>query len=118
MKVIKAVDVDTRCNLVSSFASGKWRKRYAEGVETKPDVGYLFAFPSNHLEQARGECGGCQYWLAEAEVVGKILFSAITTMDSQWHDFWAGYRLKLRRPRAEYLLCSSITLIRRCDGTT
>lgn len=116
MKVIKVVE-ERNGKLISIFATGKWKKKYAEGVETKPDIGYLFAFPSTHLREARESCGGSdsQYWLAEAEVVGKIHFSNIGVVSYHWLRFWKGFNLQLRIPRAEFLLCSSITLIRKLE---
>ncbi len=113
MKVIKVVD-ERDGKLVSTFAEGKWQKEYAEGVETKPDIGYLFAYSSRDMKTAKRQMGGSdyQYWLAEAEVVGKIRHCNIDVTPFQWSRFWGGLKLRLRRKGAEYLLCSSITLIK------
>ena len=35
--------------LISTFASSSWRMEYKEGVETKPDIGYLFAYDIGYL---------------------------------------------------------------------
>lgn len=119
MEVIKAVD-KRNGKLVSTFACGKWLKEYAEGVETKPDVGYLFAYSSRNLRRAKVDMGlpglsTTQFWLAEAEVVGKVMLGDITTMGGRWCDFWKHFKPQLRRKGADYLLCSSITLTRRLE---
>lgn len=116
MRVIKAVYNEGHGRLVGTFARGKWQKEYAEGVETKPDVGYLFAFSSRNMGEARGSMGSgaaTQYWLAEAEVVGRISGFGLSMVDCRWQNFWKGLKLRLRTKGAEYLLCSSITLIKR-----
>lgn len=115
MKVIKAV-ANREGKLVSTFARGEWQKEYAKGVETKPDIGYLFAYSSKNMRGARSSMGmwpGYQYWLAEAEVVGRISGYNIAMQSNWWRGFWADLKLQLRRKGAEYLLCSSITLIRK-----
>jgi len=113
MKVIKVVYERKDGRLVSTFAPGEWEKEYAEGVETKPDVGYLFAYSSRNLKMAKDHCPFAQYWLAEAEVVGRVSHCNIYLTRSGWRNFWKGLKLQLRAPGAEYLLCSSIILIRR-----
>lgn len=111
MEVIKAVDA-IEGKLVSTFARGKWQKEYAQGAETKPDVGYLFAYSKSNLKGAKKDmCRSSQFWLAEAEVVGRITRYDITIF--RWSSFWADFKLRLRDRGAEYLLCSSITLIRK-----
>lgn len=113
MKVIKVVS-EEHGRLVSTFATEEWQKEYAERVETKPDVGYLFAFPSKNLKQARKEMSRSdQYWIAEAKVAGKVYSSDIDVLCFTWQSFWRECKLRLRVPRASYLLCSSITLVRR-----
>lgn len=117
MEVIKAVD-ERNGKLVSTFACGEWLKEYAQGVETKPDVGYLFAYSSRNLKEARRDMGGSkptQYWLAEAEVVGKVWHCEIDMVEYHWRDFWKHLKLRLRNKGAQYLLCSSITLVRRLE---
>lgn len=114
MKVIKVV-YERDGKLVSTFASGIWQKEYAEGVETKPDIGHLFAYSRKNLKRARSNFGShlfVRYWLAEAEVVSRIKDGDITIQDSRWGNFWADFKLHLRMRKAEYLLCSSITLIK------
>lgn len=113
MKVVKVVE-EMDGKLVSTFAAEEWQKQYAEGVETKPDVGCLFAFKT--LKDARYDfcSGNFQFWSAEANVVGKIHSAAIIVHGS-WHSFWRTFKLRLRMPGAEYLLCSSITLIKRIE---
>ena len=54
-----------------------------------------------------------EYWLAEAKVVGKLGRHDFYIRNEQWRDFWKDYKLRLRYKGAEYLLCSSITLIKR-----
>ncbi len=112
MKVIKVV-YERDGKLVSTFAPGKWRKEYELGVETKPNTGYLFAYSSRNMKEARRNFGSrdAQYWLAEAKVVGKVRDEEITVSEERWCDFWGSIEMRLRR-RAEYLLCSSITLIK------
>lgn len=117
MKVIKVVK-EKRGKLVSGFAAGKWQKEYAEGVETKPDIGYLFAYSSRNLKGAQRNfpCGySCsyQFWLAEAEVVGRVDHDGIGMLNNKWQKFWDNFKLK--KARTKYLLCSSITLIRQLN---
>lgn len=113
MQVIKVV-YEIGDKLVSTFAAGKWRKEYAKGVKTEPDVGYLFAYSSKNLQGARMTFGiGWQYWLAEAEVVGRICDNDIGVINERWLFFWEKFKLRLKVRGAEYLLCSSITLIRK-----
>ena len=113
MQVIKVVKtVQGKEKLVSTFAKGVWQKEYAEGVETKPDTGFLFAYSKRNLARALKDRGriNTQYWLAEAEVVGKVKDNDISVLDIRWQSFWKGLKLRLRNKGAEYLLCSSITL--------
>ena len=114
MKVIKVV-YEREEKLVSTFAGGKWRKEYGVGVETKPDTGYLFAYSTKNMKGAKANFDGsyAQFWLAEAEVVGRVSEYFIDVIEDAWQEFWIGYKLQARLPRADYLLCSSITLIKR-----
>jgi len=117
MKVIKAVHME-HGKLVSTFASNKWRKDYAKGVETTPDNGYLFAYPSKNLKQAKHDIGAdtsAQFWLADATVVGRTKDTYISIFEEQWFYFWTNFKLCQRLPRADYLLCSSITLVKRIE---
>jgi len=113
MKVIKVV-CERGGRLTSTFAPAEWEKEYAKGVETKPDEGYLFAYPRENLGDAEEDVRDGQYWLAEAEVVGNVDYSEINMQCSDWHTFWGHFVLRRRRS-AEYLLCSSITLIKELD---
>ena len=110
MKVIKAVKSEAG-KLTSSFASGEWKREYVPGVETKPDIGYLFAYRLKSGEEAMGEIPRGELWLAEAEVMGSISLSSLNMHSRTWQSFWAG--LKLRKSKDKrYLLCSSITLLK------
>ena len=110
MKVIKAVRETSDGELVSTYAGGEWMKVYAEGVETKPDIGYLFAYSEKDLERAREEMSRFeQFWVAEAEVVGKMQFPFIGL--AYWEDFWRQLKRRRRYKGFAYLLCSSITLV-------
>ena len=109
MKVIKAVR-ESNGKLVSTYAMGEWRKVYAKGVETKPDIGYLLCYPRKNLERARAEMSPIgQFWIAEAEVVGKIQYEDLGLED--WEDFWRQLKPKRKYRGPVYLLCSSITLV-------
>ncbi len=114
MKVIKVVN-ERGNKLVSTFAGDEWQKEYAKGVETKPDTGYLFAYSIKNMKGARDNFKGSatQFWLAEAEVVGKLSDNDVCVIEVRWHMFWKGYKLRRHLPRADYLLCSSITLIKK-----
>ena len=114
MQVIKVVN-EKGSKLVSTFATRAWEKEYAQGVETKPGTGYLFAYSRRDLKRARKDIGAgpFQYWLAEAKVVGRIKDLDIYLFTREWYSFWKGFKLRLRLEEAEYLLCSSITLIKR-----
>ena len=114
MKVIKVVNKRDG-KLVSTFAADEWRKEYAKGVETKPNIGYLFAYSIKNMKGAKANFGGHgeQYWLAEAEVVGRVHGGSIAVEEATWLRFWGGRRLQTRLPGATYLLCSSITLIKK-----
>ena len=115
MKVIKVVN-KREGKLISTFAEGKWQKEYVEGVETKPDTGCLFAYSRKNMTEAQHNfrsTPNTQYWLADAEVVGKVKHYHIDVLYSLWDAFWGSFKLQLRNKGAEYLLCSSITLIKR-----
>ena len=115
MKVIKVVNKEDG-KLISTFAESEWQKEYAEGIETKPDAGCLFAFSRRNMREARlsmGNCPSLQYWLAEAKVVGRMYGSDIIVTRNTWHAFWKEFKLRLRLRGTEYLLCSSITLVKR-----
>jgi len=115
MEVIKVVGTKGG-KLVSTFAEGKWQKEYAEGLETKPDVGCLFAYSSSNMTEAKRNFGTTvewQYWLAEAEVVGRVRDTSLTVLSRRWTSFWGKLKLRLEVQGAEYLLCSSITLLKR-----
>lgn len=114
MKVIKVLSEEDG-KLVSTFAGGEWQKEYAEGAKTTPDTGYLFAYSSRNLNLARRDMGtgSFQFWLAEAEVVGRVCDSNIDVLNHNWRRFWKGFKLRLRVKRAEYLLCSSIVLVKK-----
>ena len=118
MKVIKVVtEMNNRLDstltprLVSAHTEGVWEKEYKEGVETISKVGYLFAYSSRNLKRAKKDFRfSYQFWLANAKVVGRMNDQDISNRYDEWRTFWKHFRLK---PRGEYLLCSSITLIKR-----
>ena len=110
MKVIKAVRETSDGELVSTYAIDQWIKVYAKGIETKPDIGYLFAYPVKDLERARMAMSVFdRLWIAEAEVVGKIQFNELGP--GYWEDFWRQLKRRRRYKGFAYLLCSSITLV-------
>ena len=118
MKVIKVVN-ERDGKLVSTFADGEWQKEYAKGMETKPDTGYLFAYSIKNMKEAKANFGNNgQCWLAEAEVVGKMRNNDIDVWDSTWLKFWERSKLQIRLSRASYLLCSSITLIKKLNRSS
>ena len=114
MKVIKVVRQEEDGRLVSTFAPGEWKTGYAKGVEAKPEIGYLFAYPREKLDRAMSDMpGSYQYWIAEAKIVGKISRSDFWMDKYRWVSFWDCIKLRLRYKGAPYLLCSSITLTKR-----
>ena len=119
MKVIKVVN-ERDNKLVSTFAQDQWMKEYGVGVETKPDTGYLFAYSTKNMKRARDNFKGSavQYWSAEANVVGRLSEYSIDVVEDAWQKFWIGYKLQARPPRADYLLCSSITLIKKLNHSS
>ena len=75
----------------------------------------MFAFSSKDLQGAKSEfSGGVELWLAEAKVVGRVIRLGINVEKDRWKRFWKLFKLSQRqKQKAEYLLCSSITLIRK-----
>lgn len=113
-EVIKVV-TEVNGKLYSTFASGSWCKEYKPGVTTVPNIGYLFAYPKSRLSMAKRETAKIDhYWIAEATVVGKVTFTEMGTAQRGWNCYWECFRLKhfRRSDEYDYLLCSSITLIR------
>ena len=111
MKVIKVVNREAG-KLTSSFASDEWKREYVPGVETKPDIGYLFAYRLKSREEAMGEIpSGGELWFATAEAVGNIGRPDIDTFSATWKSFWEEFVLRKSKDK-EYLLCSSITLLK------
>ncbi len=116
MKVIKVCAVKNN-KLLSTFASGKWRKEYAIGVPTTPDVGFLFAFPDTKQgrRDARKDMGVINtHYLADAVVTGKmsapVALFQIGNGSRKWEGFWGSF---IPGTGGEYVLCSSITLLER-----
>ena len=55
MRVIKALrEKDDK--LVSTYAKDEWKCEYKKGVVTRPEVGYLFAFPEDVPEAELFAC--------------------------------------------------------------
>jgi len=116
MQVIKVV-VKKGNKLVSTFAEGEWETEYIEGVETTPVTGYLFAYSSEEIKRARAEIMSpiAQYWSANANVVGRIDDHDVDVLRSRWHDFWSGFVPEEKTGELNYVLCSSVTLVKRIE---
>jgi len=119
VRVIKAVEIQEDIKLTSTFAKGEWLCEYSKGVETKPTIGLLFAYPEGKLYIAKEENTGITLqitnplWWAEAEVVGGINYNILKINVNTWKTFWENFKPQPLSENTEYLLCSSITLIKK-----